>query len=202
VHFKTADVDIDVAGNVARQALDFDFAQHLVQDAAGSFYAHRNAQQLHAHFDAEGLVQCNALQVDVDQLVFDRLALPIDDHGLGRGLACDFYVKNRVVAGLGKQNPGNLLGIHFNGHRIVAGTIKNCGNLAGNAHAAGGILGELALTGLGYDYFWHFGLSFPSDRARPLEVRSLCEGQGSGVRVQGSEKLHSNPVFFRPVSGC
>ena len=50
--------------------------------------------------DAQRLVQCNALQVDVDQLVVDRLALPVDDHGLGCGLAGNFDVEDRVVAGL------------------------------------------------------------------------------------------------------
>jgi hypothetical protein len=43
----------------------------------------------------------------------------------------------------------------------VAGTVKDGRNLARDAHTASGILGEFALTGLGYDYFWHFGLSFP-----------------------------------------
>ncbi len=31
---QVADVDLDVAGNVARQAFEFDFAQHLFQNAA------------------------------------------------------------------------------------------------------------------------------------------------------------------------
>ena len=92
----------------------------------------------------------------MNQLVLDRLALPIHDHGLGRGLAGDFNVKDRVVAGLGEKNPGNLLGVHFNGHRIMAGTIQHCGNLARCAHAARRVLVELALTGLGYD---NFGIS-------------------------------------------
>ncbi len=56
--------------------------------------------QLDAHLHAQRLIQGNALQVDVDQLILDRLALPVDDHGLGRGLAGDLNVKNRVVPGL------------------------------------------------------------------------------------------------------
>jgi hypothetical protein len=37
----------------------------------------------------------------------------------------------------------------------MAGTVEHGGNLARDTHAARCILGELALTGLGYDYFWH-----------------------------------------------
>jgi hypothetical protein len=37
----------------------------------------------------------------------------------------------------------------------MTGTIKHGRNLARDAHAASGILVELALTGPGYDYFWH-----------------------------------------------
>ena len=56
---------------------------------------------------------------------------------------------------------------------IVPGTIKHGGNLARDAHAARGILVELALAGLGYDYFWHSVSRFLV-RARPFAVRSLC----------------------------
>ena len=89
------------------------------------------------------------------RLVVDRLALPVDDHGLGSGLAGNFNVEDGVVAGLGKQDPGNLLGLDFDGNRVMPGTIKHCGNLAGDTYAARGVLVELALTGLGYDYFRH-----------------------------------------------
>ena len=49
VHPQLAHIHIDVAGNVRGQALDFDFAQHLVQNAALRLDADRNAQQLDAH---------------------------------------------------------------------------------------------------------------------------------------------------------
>ncbi len=38
---------------------------------------------------------------------------------------------------------------------VVPGTIQHGGNFARNAHAARGVFVELALTGLGYDYFRH-----------------------------------------------
>jgi hypothetical protein len=48
----------------------------------------------------------------------------------------------------------------------MPGTIKHGRDLAGGTYAARGVLVELALTGLGYDDFWHYGLSF------------LCLGHG------------------------
>jgi hypothetical protein len=37
----------------------------------------------------------------------------------------------------------------------MPGTIQHCGNFARDPHTPRGILGELALTGLGNNYFWH-----------------------------------------------
>ena len=51
-----------------------------------------------------------------------------------------------------------MLGVHFHGHRLVSGSVKHCRNLARDAHAARGILVELALAGLGCYYFWHVSL--------------------------------------------
>ncbi len=110
-----ADVHRDAGGDVRREALDLHLAQDLVEDAAGVLDAQRNSQQLHTHADAQSLVQSNALQVDVNQVVIERLALPVDDHRLGRALAGDFNVEDRVVAGLGEENPGDLLGVHLDG---------------------------------------------------------------------------------------
>ena len=109
--------------------------------------------------DAQNLVERDALQVDVDQLVLDRLALPVDDHGFGRGLAGNFDIENCVVAGLREEDPRNLFGIHLDGNGIVPGPIKHGGNLACDAHAARCVLVEFALAGLGYDNFWHFAFS-------------------------------------------
>ena len=60
--------------------------------------------ELDAHVDAQRLVESDALQVDVDELVLEGLALPLDDHGLGRG-GRHFHVEDGVVAGLGEEDP-------------------------------------------------------------------------------------------------
>jgi hypothetical protein len=104
----------------------------------------------------------------------------------------------------------------------VARSIKDCRNFAGDAHTPGGILGELALTGLGYDYFWHFGLSFPgighgkaafSYQLLAFSLMALlrtespapfvyARDQGSGFRVQKNYLPNPSPVGLHPATGC
>ncbi len=149
-----------MARDVRRQALDLNLAKHLIQDAAVVLHAGRNSQQLHANAYLEQLVERNALHVDVDQLFLDRLALRVHDHRLGRRNALNLHIENRVVAGLGVEDPRNLLGIDFDRNGILTRPIQYGRNLSRNAHAARGILVELARSGLGYDDFRHSILSF------------------------------------------
>ena len=153
------DIDIDVAGNVAGEALDFDFAQDQIEHAALVLDADGNADEPNRNAGLHGLVHGDALEVDVQQRVANRLILPVDDHGLGDALAGDVHVEDGVVAGLGVQDAQNLLGVDFDGDRLVARAINDGGNLAGDANLACGILVELAigrhLAGLGYDDFRH-----------------------------------------------
>ena len=204
VHGEFAHIDVNVIGNVGGKALDFDFAENLIENAALGLDANRHAQQLDADTDAQGLVERDALHVDVDQLVLDGLALPVDDHGLGRGRAGDLDIEDGVVAGLGEENPRDLLGIDFDGDRIVACTIKDGRNFSGDTHAARGILVELALTGLGYDHFRHSNLSFLYSGTGLVRCRSLCWAS-SQFLVRSSED-HSNRsvncVFISVVACC
>src|ERR1700722_1555403 len=74
-------------------------------------------------------------------------------------MACHFNIQNCVVAGLGGEDLRNLFRVYFDGYGIEPGTVYHGRNLACHAHAARSILIEFALTGLGYDYFWHFAFS-------------------------------------------
>ncbi len=122
-HLQVAHIHVDVPGNVGRETLNLHLAHHLVQDAAGGLYANRHAQQLYAHLHAQNLIQRNPLHIDVNQPVVDRFPLPVHNHRLGRTGSTNFHVEDRVVARIGEKNPRNLLGVHFNGHRIVSRTI-------------------------------------------------------------------------------
>src|ERR1035437_1386256 len=91
----------------------------------------------------------------------EAVAIEVDPKQISRILFSEtghntiFDVEDGVVAGLGEKNPGNLLGVHLDGYRIVPRTVQYGRNLARDAHTASGILVELALPGLGYDNFWH-----------------------------------------------
>jgi hypothetical protein len=74
-------------------------------------------------------------------------------------MACDFNIQNCVVAGFGVEDLRNLFRVYFHGYGIEPGAVQHGRYLACYAHAARGIFIEFALTGLGYDYFWHFVFS-------------------------------------------
>ncbi len=111
-----AHIRVDVAGNVGRQALDFHFAQQLLQDAALHLHPGRFALQQDGHADPQHLVHGDALQINVQQRALDGLVLPVDDHHLG-GLAVEAEIENRVVPGLRVQDAPYLLGIDGDGRR-------------------------------------------------------------------------------------
>ena len=144
---KAGDIDVQVARDIAREALDLDLAQNMLEDAALVLHARRNTDQLDRHRHAHHLVHRNPLQVDVQQLALDRLMLPVDDHRLGNGRAFDVQVEDGVVTGVGVQNLGDDPGVDRYRDRILSGAINNGGNLAGDANAARRILVELALAG-------------------------------------------------------
>ena len=98
--YQFADVRFDGARNVAGQALDFHFAQDLLQDAALLLHSGGLALEHDGHADRELLVHGDALQVDVQQMALDGLILPVHDHGLGAFAAFDREIENGVVAGL------------------------------------------------------------------------------------------------------
>ena len=146
--FQVADVYVDVAGNISWQALDLDFTQYLVQNSASRFHTQRHAQQLHADAYPDGLIHGDTLQVDVDELILNGLTLPIDDHGFRGRVARNFDVKNCVMARFREENSGNLLGVHFNGHGILSGTIKHSGDLAATRTRRAAFLLNLPSRGL------------------------------------------------------
>src|SRR3984885_155469 len=152
VQAKTADIQVNMAGDIAGQALDLNLAQYLVENAALHFDANRNSLQQYGHLHPHRFVHSDTFEVDVHQLALDGLVLPIDDHGLGL-CGTDLQVKNRVVAGIRMQNAGNLLGVDFHRDRGLLGAIENAWNHPGDAHPAGRILIELALALLCCNYF-------------------------------------------------
>src|SRR5437879_8581846 len=137
--YQSGALGVDVARDIAGQALDFDLAQHLLQNAALLFHARRFALEDDRNQDLELLVHGNTFEVDVQQRAFDRFVLPIDDHSLA-ALAIQGQIENSVVTSLGVENAGHLPRIHADRHRVLAGAVDHRGNLSAAAHSAGMVL--------------------------------------------------------------
>ena len=138
--YQFADVRFDRARDVARQALDFHFAQNLLQNAALLLHAGSLALEHDRHTDLQLLVHSDALQVDVQQMALDGLILPVHDHGLGALAAFEVQIENGVVAGLGMQNARHLAWIESHRKRLLARAIDDAGDLAALTHPAGHVL--------------------------------------------------------------
>ena len=129
------DVRIEAAGNITRQALDFNFTQHLVQNAALLLHPGSFTGKMNGHTHPDLLVHGDTLQVNVQQLALERLILPVDDHHSGF-FAAQLNFKDGVVAGRRVQNPGDLLGINTHRQRGLLCAINHSRNAATGAQAA------------------------------------------------------------------
>src|SRR5260370_18061846 len=148
--YQFGDVQFNRIGNVAGQALDFDFAPDLLQDATLRLHARGLADEGNGHVDLEFLVHRDSLQVNVRQRALDRLVLPVHDHGLG-ALTIHRKVKHRVVPGSRMQNARHLPRINTDRDRLLARAINHGRDLALTSHPAGIIFGA-GSTRLGFEY--------------------------------------------------
>ncbi len=69
---------------------------------------------MHGNFDAHANVHGHAQKVDVEKTAGDGVNLPIFDDGRFL-LTGEFDLEQRVVAGFGAENGGDLLGVHGEG---------------------------------------------------------------------------------------
>ena len=106
-----ADVDVDVLGNVGRQALHLDLAGHEIQQAALLLDARRLALDDDRHRHDDGLVHRELVEVGVQQLVRDGVELVVPDHHARFRAAIELEVDQRVGAGLGVKDAQHLLRI-------------------------------------------------------------------------------------------
>src|SRR5438128_2713273 len=133
-------VRLDQSRNVAGQALDFNLAQHLLQNATLLLHTSGFALQHDRYHHRKLLVHGDALQINVQELALDRLELPVHDHGLGALAAVQRELENRVVTACGMQDTEHLAWIHTERCHIFACTIEHRGNLAAPAYPPGIIL--------------------------------------------------------------
>src|SRR5262249_11373262 len=137
---QAADVDLKVLGNFIRQALDLDFARDDLEQAALELDTRRLADRHNGNRDADALLEVDALQVGVNQIAANRIALLVHHHDGSTLAALDSQVENRVVAGLAVQDLDQLLGADPDGDRILVGAVNHGGNESADAQAAGFVL--------------------------------------------------------------
>src|SRR6266704_1139212 len=76
------DVELHAIGNVLRQHLDLDLARHLVEHAAGVAHAVRIARQVHRDLQLDLLRGVDLVEVHVDDVGPQGMALDLADQGL------------------------------------------------------------------------------------------------------------------------
>ena len=163
--FEMADVDRDEVRQIARQAGHADGAQHGLEQTAAGLDADRLAYAGDGHFGVQDLVLDDLVQVDVDDIILQRVMLDVEEEGevlvdLLALVVGQFHVDEDVLAGGGMQHAGELLGV--DGDRAGADgiflglAVKHAGDLAGAAQrldggaADAGTLGNLERDGLGH----------------------------------------------------
>ena len=93
-----ADVERQPVGHLERQRLDRDVTDELRQHAA-DLHTGRLAHELHRHLRADRLVEPDLVEVDVREMASNRILLVVlDDRGMGRLLAVEDDVEDRVEA--------------------------------------------------------------------------------------------------------
>jgi len=113
-------VHVDVLGNVARQALDLDFAADELEDAALHLDALGLALDEDRNRDLDHAVHGHAVEVRVQHLVGDGIELEVLHQHL-RIHAIELERDERVRARLGVQDFQQRLRFDRDGHRVAAG---------------------------------------------------------------------------------
>ena len=137
-----ADIDIDEIGNVQRQALDIDFPHHELEDSALDLDARSLTHTVYRNFNAQLLGQIDALQVDMQQLVADRIDQPVLQNGAGGFPARNREIQDAVVTGLGVQHGQQRLGIERDRKGVLLFAVEHRGHTAAGPQTAGDILGS------------------------------------------------------------
>jgi hypothetical protein len=150
---EVADVDSDEVRQIARQAGDADGAEHGLEQAAAGLDAGGLTFADHGHFGVQDLVLDDLVQVDVDDIIFKRVMLDVNEEGqMGVDLHTlvigQLDIDEDVLAGGGMQHAGELPGVDGDGARtdgIFLGlAVKHAGDLA---RAAKGLEGGAANAG-------------------------------------------------------
>ncbi len=87
--FQVFQIHFDEVRQILRQALDFNFAQHVVNHGSGELHRRRNflIHKVNRYFHVDWLVRFNALEVDVLDQLLERVILHVAQEHLAFGAA-------------------------------------------------------------------------------------------------------------------
>src|SRR6267378_1414921 len=185
IQHQATDIGFELAGDIAGQAFDFDFAGDNLEDAALDFYAGGIAERVHGDLDAHADVHGDAKKVDVEQVTADGIVEPILEDG-GLMLAVEVDLKKSVVAAFRTQNGVDLFGVHRESNGVAFAAVEDGGDAAARAEAARFVFSTLGAGSCFYYYLLlilsHASslLVFPTGRAeaRPLQLnKKFADGR-------------------------
>ncbi len=133
--FDVGDVDLDLVGHVLREALDLQFTQVVLDDAA--FLDPGGLADLDdRHVDGDRLGAADRQEVDVDEPRMDVVALDLtrDREVLG---VVDHQVDQDVGTGTRVEQAVQLASVHGERRRLDPLAVEDCGHTAGRAELAG-----------------------------------------------------------------
>ena len=134
-----AHIDVDVFGNVGRQALHLDFPRDEVEQTTLLLDTRSLALHEDRHRDHDLLVHRELIEVSMQQLMRDRVELVVANHDT-RLATIELQVDQRVGARFRVENAEHLLRVDGDGHSlrrltILAGSVDDGRNPAGDAKA-------------------------------------------------------------------
>ena len=125
------DVELHLFGDLGREDLDLELAQHVVEHAAEVADAVGDADQANRHLQRDLLVAPNLVQVEVQDLGRpDRVPLDLPDQHLHRRAALHRHIHDRRGRADASQHPVQGGGVHHHRLGLAAVPIEDAGHLA------------------------------------------------------------------------
>ena len=130
------EIDGDELGQILRQARDIEIGDHVADDRAGHLHGGRalGVGEVQRHFHVNLAVLVDALEIDVQDLVLERVHLHVTQQHLGR-LAVDAHVQDRRVEGLVAQRVKKRVMVELDRLGFLRSAVYDAGGFARAAHA-------------------------------------------------------------------
>ena len=130
-------VDLDEFRQVLRQARDVELVRHVAHDGARFLDRWRDlaVDEVKRHFHVDPAILVDALEVDVQDLVLERVHLHVAQEHLRRAVA-ELHRQDRRVERLVAQRVKERVVVEFDRLRRAGASVHDARRLAGAAHPA------------------------------------------------------------------